>query len=40
MPLEDRSNSLMPVKSRWLGGDLSGNPQSVTDAETSWNGYY
>ena len=40
MPLEDRSNSLMPVKGRWLGGDLSGNPQSVTDAETSWNGYY
>lgn len=40
LPLSDRSLGLMPGDHRWVGGDLSGNPQSVSDAEASWNGYY
>ena len=32
LPLKDRSLTLLPSSYRWLGGDASGNPQSVTDA--------
>ena len=32
LPLEDRSMSLYPRPYRWLGGDVSGRPQSAADA--------
>jgi len=32
LPLEDRSLSLYPRPYRWLGGDFSGNPQTVEEA--------
>jgi predicted dehydrogenase len=32
LPLEDRSLTLLPSSYRWLGGDASGNTQSVTEA--------
>ena len=32
LPLEDRSLTLYPRPYRWLGGDVTGRPQSVTEA--------
>jgi predicted dehydrogenase len=32
LPLEDRSLALFPRAYRWLGGDVSGKPQSVEEA--------
>ena len=32
LPLEDRSLALLPRAYRWLGGDVSGRPQSVDEA--------
>ena len=32
LPLEDRSLTLYPVEYRWVGGDISGNPQPVEEA--------
>ena len=32
LPLEDRSLALYPRPYRWLGGDVTGRPQSVTEA--------
>ena len=32
LPLEDRSLALYPRPYRWLGGDVSGRPQSATEA--------
>ena len=32
LPLEDRSLVLYPRPYRWLGGDVSGRPQSATEA--------
>jgi len=32
LPLEDRSLALLPRAYRWLGGDVSGKPQSVDEA--------
>ncbi len=40
LPLSDRSLGLMPGDHRWVGGDLSGNPQTVSDASSNWDGYY
>ena len=40
LPLNDRSQSLMPAQARWVGGDLSGNPQTISEASTNWKGYY
>ena len=39
LPLEDRSLTLYPVRYRWLGGDVSGRPQSVEEAAADWEGY-
>ena len=33
LPLEDRSTSLLPRAYRWLGGDVSGEPQSLGEAK-------
>ena len=35
LPLEDRSLSLYPRPYRWLGGDATGNPQSLEEAATN-----
>ena len=32
LPLQDRSQSLLPSPYRWLGGDATGNPQSASEA--------
>jgi predicted dehydrogenase len=32
LPLEDRSLSLLPSEYRWLGGDATGDPQSLDEA--------
>ena len=40
LPLNDRSQSLMPAQARWVGGDLSGNPQTISEASANWKGYY
>jgi predicted dehydrogenase len=32
LPLDDRSLTLRPVQYRWLGGDVSGRPQSLEEA--------
>ena len=40
LPLSDRSHSLIPVQARWFGGDLVGNPQTVQEARSNWDGYY
>ena len=32
LPLEDRSLTLYPSPYRWLGGDVTGLPQSIAEA--------
>ena len=40
LPLNDRSQSLIPAQARLVGGDLSGNPQTISEASANWKGYY